>query len=78
MFGEWCFFCVCVLFFLKGFNTASPYFCFLKTEYPMFVKEPPTHISAEMEKVVDIPCQARGERLFFQFAAAARVKEQKE
>ncbi|XP_034075948.1 LOW QUALITY PROTEIN: protein sidekick-2-like [Gymnodraco acuticeps] len=29
-------------------------------EYPLFVKEPPTHISAEMEKVVDIPCQARG------------------
>ncbi|XP_077474176.1 protein sidekick-2-like isoform X2 [Stigmatopora argus] len=29
-------------------------------EYPLFVKEPPTHITAEMEKVVDIPCQARG------------------
>ncbi|KAK7939768.1 hypothetical protein WMY93_003094 [Mugilogobius chulae] len=29
-------------------------------EYPLFVKEPPSHISAEMEKVVDIPCQARG------------------
>ncbi|CAF93555.1 unnamed protein product, partial [Tetraodon nigroviridis] len=30
-------------------------------EYPLFVKEPPSHISAEMEKVVDIPCQARGD-----------------
>ncbi|TMS15293.1 Protein sidekick-2 [Larimichthys crocea] len=29
-------------------------------EYPLFVKEPPSHITAEMEKVVDIPCQARG------------------
>ncbi|XP_043956286.1 protein sidekick-2 isoform X1 [Gambusia affinis] len=29
-------------------------------EYPMFIKEPPSHITAEMEKVVDIPCQARG------------------
>lgn len=33
---------------------------FVGTEYPLFVKEPPSHISAEMEKVVDIPCQARG------------------
>ncbi|KAM6904505.1 protein sidekick-2-like isoform 2-T2 [Xenentodon cancila] len=29
-------------------------------EYPLFIKEPPSHITAEMEKVVDIPCQARG------------------
>ncbi|XP_051904168.1 protein sidekick-2-like [Hippocampus zosterae] len=29
-------------------------------EYPSFVKEPPSHITAEMEKVVDIPCQAEG------------------
>ncbi|KAM8824025.1 protein sidekick-2 isoform 1-T1 [Synchiropus picturatus] len=29
-------------------------------EHPVFVKEPPSHITAEMEKVVDIPCQARG------------------
>ncbi|XP_061160026.1 protein sidekick-2-like isoform X2 [Syngnathus typhle] len=29
-------------------------------EYPLFVKEPPSRIAAEMEKVVDIPCQARG------------------
>ncbi|KAJ8390731.1 hypothetical protein AAFF_G00101110 [Aldrovandia affinis] len=27
---------------------------------PQFVKEPEKHITAEMEKVVDIPCQARG------------------
>lgn len=31
------------------------------TEHPQFVKEPERHITAEMEKVVDIPCQARGE-----------------
>ncbi|XP_016144513.1 protein sidekick-2 [Sinocyclocheilus grahami] len=29
-------------------------------EPPQFVKEPEKHITAEMEKVVDIPCQARG------------------
>ncbi|XP_036446499.1 protein sidekick-2 [Colossoma macropomum] len=29
-------------------------------EHPQFVKEPERHITAEMEKVVDIPCQARG------------------
>ncbi|XP_069050665.1 protein sidekick-2 isoform X3 [Lepisosteus oculatus] len=29
-------------------------------EPPQFVKEPDRHITAEMEKVVDIPCQARG------------------
>uniref|UniRef100_A0A673YUC1 Sidekick cell adhesion molecule 2 n=1 Tax=Salmo trutta TaxID=8032 RepID=A0A673YUC1_SALTR len=29
-------------------------------DHPQFVKEPVQHISAEMEKVVDIPCQARG------------------
>lgn len=48
----------------------------LETEHPLFVKEPPSHISAEMEKVVDIPCQVRGdcfhlsvfpETLFFSF-----------
>uniref|UniRef100_A0A8C5N9E1 Sidekick cell adhesion molecule 2b n=1 Tax=Gouania willdenowi TaxID=441366 RepID=A0A8C5N9E1_GOUWI len=27
---------------------------------PQFIKEPERHITAEMEKVVDIPCQARG------------------
>ncbi|KAK2820619.1 hypothetical protein Q5P01_023578, partial [Channa striata] len=29
-------------------------------EPPQFIKEPQKHITAEMEKVVDIPCQARG------------------
>ncbi|XP_062859555.1 protein sidekick-2-like [Trichomycterus rosablanca] len=29
-------------------------------EPPQFVKEPDKHITAEMEKVVDIPCQAKG------------------
>uniref|UniRef100_A0A673JRG7 Protein sidekick-2-like n=1 Tax=Sinocyclocheilus rhinocerous TaxID=307959 RepID=A0A673JRG7_9TELE len=29
-------------------------------EHPQFVKEPDRHITAEMEKVVDIACQARG------------------
>ncbi|XP_034050564.1 protein sidekick-2 [Thalassophryne amazonica] len=29
-------------------------------EPPQFMKEPEKHITAEMEKVVDIPCQARG------------------
>ncbi|TNN03245.1 hypothetical protein fugu_000274 [Takifugu bimaculatus] len=29
-------------------------------EPPQFIKEPDRHITAEMEKVVDIPCQARG------------------
>uniref|UniRef100_A0A3B3TET8 Sidekick cell adhesion molecule 2 n=1 Tax=Paramormyrops kingsleyae TaxID=1676925 RepID=A0A3B3TET8_9TELE len=29
-------------------------------EPPQFVKEPEKHITAEMEKVVDLPCQARG------------------
>lgn len=42
-------------------NALMEVFFALQTEYPVFVKEPPSHISAEMEKVVDIPCQARGE-----------------
>ncbi|KAG8564833.1 hypothetical protein GDO81_012588 [Engystomops pustulosus] len=29
-------------------------------EPPQFVKEPDRHITAEMEKVIDIPCQAKG------------------
>ncbi|XP_020858152.1 protein sidekick-2 [Phascolarctos cinereus] len=29
-------------------------------EPPQFIKEPERHITAEMEKVVDIPCQAKG------------------
>lgn len=32
------------------------------SEPPQFIKEPEKHITAEMEKVVDIPCQAKGER----------------
>lgn len=30
-------------------------------EPPQFVREPERHITAEMEKVVAIPCQAKGE-----------------
>lgn len=63
------------------FNGALLCFSSSETEYPVFVKEPPTHISAEMEKVVDIPCQARGECFFFSssffLCAVACVKEQK-
>lgn len=33
---------------------------FLPAEPPQFVKEPERHITAEMEKVVDIPCRAKG------------------
>lgn len=29
-------------------------------EPPQFVREPERHITAEMEKVVDIPCRAKG------------------
>lgn len=32
----------------------------LPTEPPQFTKEPERHITAEMEKVVDIPCRAKG------------------
>lgn len=49
-------------FLLRAFAGAFLMLLSLETEYPLFVKEPPSHISAEMEKVVDIPCQARGER----------------
>uniref|UniRef100_A0A8C9TQV2 Sidekick cell adhesion molecule 2 n=1 Tax=Scleropages formosus TaxID=113540 RepID=A0A8C9TQV2_SCLFO len=34
--------------------------CLSVSEPPQFMKEPERHITAEMEKVVDIPCQARG------------------
>lgn len=40
-----------------------PSSCIL-SEPPVFIKEPDKHITAEMEKVVDIPCQARGEHWF--------------
>ncbi|KAI2658294.1 Protein sidekick-2 [Labeo rohita] len=36
------------------------YECEAVLQPPQFVKEPEKHITAEMEKVVDIPCQARG------------------
>lgn len=49
------------MFSSKGFAGAFLTLFSLETEYPLFVKEPPSHISAEMEKVVDIPCQARGD-----------------
>lgn len=35
----------------------------IPSEPPQFIKEPEKHITAEMEKVVDIPCQARGEHM---------------
>lgn len=56
-------------FLFQGFAGAFLTLFSLETEYPLFVKEPPSHISAEMEKVVDIPCQARGDcfRLSFFF-----------
>lgn len=41
-----------VYFFIFAFDLSEP---------PQFIKEPERHITAEMEKVVDIPCQARGE-----------------
>lgn len=40
----------------------------LTPEPPQFIKEPEKHITAEMEKVVDIPCQARGELCVFMCA----------
>lgn len=47
------------------FNLALLFLCFTNvsavSEPPQFIKEPEKHITAEMEKVVDIPCQARGE-----------------
>ncbi|CAI9599940.1 unnamed protein product, partial [Staurois parvus] len=38
--------------------TAGAYLTVL--EPPQFVKEPDRHLTAEMEKIVDIPCQAKG------------------
>lgn len=40
--------------------TLSPSLVLSATEPPQFVKEPERHITAEMEKVVDIPCRAKG------------------
>lgn len=42
------------------FTVFNPFHRF-PSEPPQFIKEPEKHITAEMEKVVDIPCQARGE-----------------
>lgn len=39
------------------------YFPAPSAEPPQFVREPERHITAEMEKVVAIPCQAKGELL---------------
>lgn len=44
--------------FLLSPLTSDP--CSCPPEPPQFVKEPEKHITAEMEKVVDIPCQAKG------------------
>lgn len=38
----------------------SPSPVFLPAEPPQFVREPERHITAEMEKLVDIPCRAKG------------------
>lgn len=35
------------------------------TEPPQFTKEPERHITAEMEKVVQIPCQAKGNFFYY-------------
>lgn len=48
------FFTSCLSFFFVCLLVLTP-------EPPQFIKEPEKHITAEMEKVVDIPCQARGE-----------------
>lgn len=47
-------------FALHSFSFVS-FFALNPSEPPQFIKEPEKHITAEMEKVVDIPCQARGE-----------------
>lgn len=47
---------------VAGFHSAEP---------PQFIKEPERHITAEMEKVVAIPCQAKGELLPSRFPHAA-------
>lgn len=54
------FFLVCSFFLI--FSSFFSFFrAFDLSEPPQFIKEPEKHITAEMEKVVDIPCQARGE-----------------
>ncbi|NXW34850.1 SDK2 protein, partial [Phaetusa simplex] len=48
-------------------------------EPPQFIKEPERHITAEMEKVVAIPCQAKGvpppEMAWYKDAALIRLEE---
>ncbi|XP_016131468.1 protein sidekick-2-like [Sinocyclocheilus grahami] len=44
----------------NGENKTSQPIILNVEKHPQFVKEPDRHITAEMEKVVDIPCQARG------------------
>ncbi len=54
--------CLSVVFFSQVHMWRSqPSLSCFSAEPPQFVKEPEKHITAEMEKVVDIPCQARGE-----------------
>lgn len=59
------YFCSLASYFSNFFHILSLVFfvCLLvlTPEPPQFIKEPEKHITAEMEKVVDIPCQARGE-----------------
>ena len=61
-----CTFAVSLLLLATFFTSCLSFFFFvclfvLTPEPPQFIKEPEKHITAEMEKVVDIPCQARGE-----------------
>lgn len=44
----------------KGAWLLPPPLVLPPAEPPQFVKEPERHITAEMEKVVDIPCRAKG------------------
>lgn len=42
------------------YKSNKPVSCSFPAEPPQFVREPERHITAEMEKVVDIPCRAKG------------------
>ncbi|KAM9044333.1 protein sidekick-2 isoform 5-T5 [Megaptera novaeangliae] len=44
----------------NGDNKTSQPITLAVEKPPQFVKEPERHITAEMEKVVDVPCQAKG------------------
>lgn len=67
-----CTFAVSLLLLATFFTSCLSFFFFclfaLTPEPPQFIKEPEKHITAEMEKVVDIPCQARGELCVFMCA----------